>query len=135
MWLAMHNRLLTITGTGDETREFAHVRDVVNGILRMGVMDAAIGEVMNLASGAETKVKDLATQVVEVTGSTGGITYGEKRDWDKSGRRLASIEKARKLISYEPTMPFREGLESVHRWLQENREKIAQSVGPTAGLW
>ena len=48
MWLAMHDRPLTITGTGDETRDFAYVEDIVEGVLRMGVIDAAIGEAINL---------------------------------------------------------------------------------------
>ena len=97
--------------------------------------DKAIGESMNLASGRETSVNTLATLVNEITGNTAEIKYVGKRDWDKSNRRLASIEKARKLIGYEPSMDYRAGLESVYKWLNDNKEKIVESIGPSAGLW
>jgi UDP-glucose 4-epimerase len=135
MWKAMHNQPLMITGTGDETRDFAYVTDIVDGVLRMGVLDSAAGESMNLASGRETSVKDLATQINDITGNTAETIFGPKRDWDKSNRRLASIEKARKLIGYTPRTDFRKGLENVHDWLTVNRENIIKSVGPTAELW
>lgn len=135
MWRAMHQQPLTITGTGNETRDFAYVDDVVDGILRLGVYDTAVGEAMNLASGTETSVKDLAKYVNEITGNTAETIYGPKRDWDKSNRRLASIEKARKLIGYEPSMDFKKGLENVRQWLLTNKENIIKSVGPTASLW
>lgn len=135
MWLAMHDKTLTITGTGEETRDFAYVDDIVEGVLRMGMIDKAIGQAMNLASATETSVKDLAELTIEIAGSKGGVTYGPKRDWDKSNRRLASIDKAKSIIGYEPKASFEEGLKIVHRWLTENMENIVTSLGPTAGLW
>ena len=135
MWKAMHGQPLTITGTGDETRDFAYVSDIVDGILRLGVIEKAAGEAMNLASGKETSVKDLAKYVNEITGNTAETIYAPKRDWDQSNKRLASIEKARNLIGYEPKMNFRKGLENVHQWLETNTENIIKSVGPTASLW
>ena len=90
---------------------------------------------MNLGSGNETRVKDLAQIVVGITGSRSEIRYGPKRDWDKSDRRLASIERARKTLGYEPTMPFRRGLESVYAWLKGNRDIIEQTMRPEYWLW
>ncbi|MGY5876830.1 MAG: NAD-dependent epimerase/dehydratase family protein [Candidatus Thorarchaeota archaeon] len=135
MWMAMHGKALTITGTGNETRDFAYVSDVVDGILRMGVIDEAIGAAMNLASGMETSVKDLADMINEVTGNEAGVIYTQKRDWDKSNRRLASIDKARRLIGYEPKTPFKTGLESVYSWLSSNKENIENSLKPSDQLW
>jgi len=70
-----------------------------------------------------------------VTGSSSEIVYGPKRDWDKSNRRLASIDKAHNLIGYEPKMDFNQGLKNVHNWLTTNHDNIVNSVGPSAGLW
>jgi UDP-glucose 4-epimerase len=134
-WKAMHNKELIITGSGEETRDFAYVDDIVDGILRMGVIDKAIGASMNLASGTETSVNQLATLVNEITGNTAKIRYTEKRDWDKSNRRLASIDKARKLIGYDPKTDYRIGLENVYKWLVDNKNNIVNSLGPSAGLW
>ncbi len=135
MWKAMHHQPLTITGTGDETRDFAYVDDIVDGVLRLGVIDAAAGEAMNLASGTETSVKDLAHLINEITGNPTETIFGPKRDWDKSNRRLASIEKAQKIIGYNPKMDFRKGLENVHNWILENKERIEETMKEGARLW
>ncbi|TXT54889.1 MAG: Nucleoside-diphosphate-sugar epimerase [Candidatus Thorarchaeota archaeon] len=134
-WRAMHEKPLLITGTGDETRDFAYVGDVVNGILRMGVFEKAVGEAINLASGKETSIKELATLINEITGNPAGIEYRPKRSWDKSNRRLASIAKAKELIGYEPQMEFKQGLKNVHGWLKSYKSNIVESIGPSAGLW
>ena len=54
MWLAMHGQPLPITGTGEETRDFTFVDDIVDGTMRLGVMPEAVGEAVNLASETET---------------------------------------------------------------------------------
>ncbi len=84
MWKAMHHQPLTITGTGDETRDFAYVDDIVDGVLRLGVIESAAGEAMNLASGKETSVKELAALINEITGNPTEAVFVPKRDWDKS---------------------------------------------------
>ncbi|NHI82915.1 MAG: NAD-dependent epimerase/dehydratase family protein [Candidatus Thorarchaeota archaeon] len=135
MWLAMHDRPLPVMGKGEETRDFAYVDDIVDGILRMGVIDGAVGEAMNLASGTETSVRSLADLVIEITGSKGGWIQKPKRDWDRSNRRLASIEKAKRILGYNPKKDFKEGLVTVYNWLETNRENVVESLGPSAGLW
>ena len=69
MWWAMNNQPLPITGTGEETRDFAYVDDIIDGSLRMGVIKEAVGEAINLASGKETKIIDLAKMINEITGN------------------------------------------------------------------
>ena len=134
-WMAMHGRPLTITGTGEETRDFSFVGDIVEGVLRMGVIDEAIGQAMNLASATETSVKELATLINDITGNDAGIVYTPKREWDKSNRRLASIDKARKILGFEPRMKFRTGMEKVHSWLVEHKDIIEHSLAPQDRLW
>jgi len=131
----MHGKPLTITGTGDETRDFAYVGDIVEGVLRMGVIDKAIGQAMNLASSTETSVKELAEFINDITGNDAGITYVPKREWDKSNRRLASIDKARRILDFEPKMQFRTGLENVNSWLVEHEDIIDRSLSPQDRLW
>jgi len=80
IWWAMHNQPLPITGTGEETRDFTYVEDIVNGTLRMGVMKEAVGEAINLASETETKIIDLANWVNEMTGNKAGIIFKPRRD-------------------------------------------------------
>ena len=128
MWWAMNNQPLPITGTGEETRDFAYVDDIIDGSLRMGVIKEAVGEAINLASGKETKIIDLAKMINEITGNKAGIIFRPRRDWDKVIRRRASIEKARKILGYEPKTEIREGLTKVYMWFKENWENIKRSV-------
>jgi nucleoside-diphosphate-sugar epimerase len=128
MWWAMHNQPLPITGTGEETRDFTFVDDIVDGTLRMGVVKEAIGEAINLASGTETRIIDLANWINEITGNKAGVVFKPRRDWDKAIRRRASIEKARKILGYEPKTDMKTGLRKVYDWFRENWEDISKSV-------
>jgi nucleoside-diphosphate-sugar epimerase len=128
-YLSMNNQPLPITGTGDETRDFTYVGDIVNGLLAMAYYKEAIGEAINLATGREVRIGDLAEWVNEITGNDAGIKFIERRNWDKKTRLLASIEKARKIIRYEPKMDFKEGLKQVYNWFSENEENIQSCTG------
>jgi nucleoside-diphosphate-sugar epimerase len=128
MWWAMHNKPLPITGTGEETRDFTFVEDIVDGTLRMGVVEEAVGEAINLASETETRVIDLANWINEITGNKAGIVFRPRRDWDKAVRRRASIEKARKILGYEPKTDMKTGLRKVYEWFRENWDNIKASA-------
>ncbi|MGY0287362.1 MAG: NAD-dependent epimerase/dehydratase family protein [Candidatus Methanodesulfokora washburnensis] len=128
MWWAMHNQPLPITGTGEETRDFTFVEDIVDGTLRMGVVEEAVGEAINLASETETRVIDLANWINEITGNKAGIVFRPRRDWDKAIRRRASIEKARKILGYEPKTDMKTGLRKVYEWFRENWDNIKASA-------
>jgi len=128
IWWAMHGQPLPITGTGDETRDFTYVDDIVDGTLRMGVVEEAVGEAINLASETETRIKDLANWINEITGNSAGVVFKPRRDWDKAVRRRASIEKARKILGYQPKMDIKTGLRWVYEWIKENYENIKRSV-------
>jgi len=124
IWLALHRKPLPITGTGEETRDFTFVEDVVDGTLRMGVVEGAVGEAVNLASETETRVIDLANWVNELTGNDAGVVFKPRRDWDKVVRRKASIEKAKKILGYTPKTDIKVGLEKTYKWILENRTRI-----------
>lgn len=125
---AINKQPLPITGTGDETRDFTYVGDIVNGLLSMAYYGDAIGQAFNLATGREIRIGDLAIWVNEITGNSAGIKFIERRDWDKKNRLLASIEKARRIMDYSPTMDFREGLKYVYTWFSDNWENINNSI-------
>ncbi len=111
IYWAMKGLPLPITGTGEETRDFTYVGDIVDGLLRAGAMESAIGQEFNLASGKETRIIDLAHMINEATGNKAGIRFAQRRKWDTKSRLLASIDKARQLIGYEPHTPFEVGLQ------------------------
>jgi nucleoside-diphosphate-sugar epimerase len=125
---AMNKQPLPITGTGEETRDFTYVSDVVDGLLVMASCEEAVGEAINLGTGKEIRIRDLATWVNELTKNDAGTVFKERRNWDKKTRLLASIDKARKILGYEPNTEFKEGLKRVHQWFVENWENIRKSA-------
>ncbi|HID54381.1 MAG TPA: SDR family NAD(P)-dependent oxidoreductase [Anaerolineae bacterium] len=134
IYWAMKGMSLPITGSGEETRDFTYVGDIVDGLLRAGVMESAIGEEFNLASGAETQIIDLAHMINEVTGNKAPIKFAERRKWDTKSRLLASTEKAGRLIGYEPNTPFAVGLENTVEWFRNNWDKIESSASFGPGV-
>ncbi len=128
IWKALHKQPLPITGTGEETRDFTYVEDIVDGTLRLGVMPEAIGDAFNLASGVETKVIDIANMINELVQNGSGVEYVGRRDWDKITRRRASIEKARRILGYNPQTKMQDGIKETARWILLNCGKIKNGM-------
>ena len=83
----------------------------------MGVIPEAVGEAFNLASETETKVIDIANMVNKMTGNRNGLEFAPRRDWDKINRRRASIEKARRVLGYEPKTIVKDGIKRTYEWI------------------
>lgn len=132
IYWAMKGLPLPITGTGEETRDFTYVGDLVDGLLRAGYFESAIGQEFNLASGREVKILDLANMINEATGNQAGVRLVSRRKWDTKTRLLASIDRARQLIGYEPKASFEEGLQNTIQWFKDHWDKIeaAARFGP-----
>lgn len=124
IWWALHQKPLPITGTGEETRDFTFVDDIVDGTLRLGVIPEAVGDAFNLASETETKVIDIANMVNKLTGNDNGVELVARRDWDKITRRRASIEKAARVLGYQPKMKIHDGIKMAYDWIMENHDEI-----------
>jgi UDP-glucose 4-epimerase len=134
IYWAMKGRTLPITGTGEETRDFTYVGDLVDGLLRAGYYEAAIGREFNLASGVETRIVDLADWVNEAVGNEAGVRLVSRRKWDTKNRLLASIERARELVGYEPKTSFRQGLDATVQWFREKWPLIESAAAFTPGM-
>ncbi len=128
LYWAIRKEPLPITGTGEETRDFTYVGDVVQGLLAAGVAEAAAGEALNLASGREVTVAHLAGLINELTGNPAGVRYVERRPWDTITRRCASVEKARRLLGYRPATDFETGVRRTWEWFTANWDRIAQDA-------
>ncbi len=132
VYWAMKGQPLPITGSGEETRDFTYVGDIVSGLLQAGVNDNAVGQEFNLASEVETRIVDLANMINQATNNQGGIRFVQRRKWDTKSRLLGSIDRARELIGYNPTTPFDVGLRNTISWFTDNWERIeaAARFGP-----
>jgi UDP-glucose 4-epimerase len=131
---ALKGQPLPITGTGEETRDFTYVGDIVDGLLRAGTMERAVGQEFNLASGVETRIIDLAQMINGATGNRAGIQFAQRRKWDTKSRLLASVDRAHELIGYTPSTSFEDGLQRTIQWFRDNWNRIeaAARFGPGA---
>jgi len=125
---AMNKQSLPITGDGNETRDWTYVGDIVNGLLAMGIQEEAVGEAINLGSGTETRVIDMAKKINTLTKNPQGMRFVERRNWDVKKRLLSSIQKAKKLLDYKPQTSFDDGLRKVHHWFEEHWDQIQESA-------
>ncbi len=128
MYWALNKRALPITGDGSETRDWTYVGDIVNGLLAMGEKDKAIGNAINLGSGTEHKVIDLANIINQITKNPAGINFIERRDWDVKKNLCASITRAKQILDFEPKVTFENGLINVEGWFRDNWNNIITSA-------
>lgn len=131
---ALQGKALPLTGTGEETRDFTYVEDIAEGVMRAGFCEKAIGQEMNLASGVETRIIDLATMINDLTGNKAGIITSQRRKWDTKSRLLASIDRAKDLLGYEPKIQFNDGLANTIRWFREEWDNIKKSASFPPGM-
>ncbi|MEK7376825.1 MAG: NAD-dependent epimerase/dehydratase family protein [Candidatus Margulisiibacteriota bacterium] len=134
IYWALKGEKLPITGTGKETRDFTYAGDLVDGLLRAGYFEEAIGQEFNLASAKETSIIDLANMINEQVGNKAGINFSQRRKWDTKSRLLASVDKAKNLIGYEPKTEFKTGLSSAIDWFKNNWKDIEASASFGPGL-
>lgn len=119
---------LPITGTGEETRDFTYVKDIVDALLRMGYFKDVIGQEMNIAMSKETEIIELAKKINKLTNNNAGIKYLPRRNWDTKNHMLASVERAKQLINFIPNQNFEECLQSTVDWFDNNWENIEKSA-------
>jgi len=125
---------LPITGTGNETRDFTYVGDIVDGLLRMGYFKEAIGEEINLAAGREVKILHLAELINTIVGNEAGIELKTRRKWDTKLKMLASNEKAQKLIGFKPNKDFDGCLKITIEWFEKNWVNIEKFADFPPGM-
>jgi len=134
VYWSMLEKSLPLTGTGNETRDFTYVLDLVQGLIKAAFYEDAIGQAFNLASGKETKIKNMISMVNNATGNSTPITQYPPRKWDTKKRLLASIELAGKLIDYKPIISFEDGLKSNFNWFNNNWNEIQLAADFPIGM-
>ena len=105
----------TIIGDGEQTRDFTYVANIVEGVLLAAKAPTASGEVINVATGRQISINELARTLGKVIGNTKPAVHAESRAGDVR-HSLADITKARTLLGYEPTVDLEEGLRKTVDW-------------------
>ena len=97
-----------------------------------GLMACAVngepGEVYNLATGRETSILHLAEAINRLAGNDTPADIRPARDWDRSGKRFASTQKAKSELGFSASIEIETGLERTVEWTKENRNLIQRCI-------
>ena len=112
-------KVVNIWGDGTATREFLYVEDAARGIVE-AVDKVDNAEEINLGSGYEINIRDLAEKIKNIVGYEGSIQF-EKQKPNGQPRRFLDTSKAKKLLDWEAKMDFDSGLKNTIEWFLNNR--------------
>jgi dTDP-glucose 4,6-dehydratase len=113
---ALLGKPITIYGDGSQTRSFCYVEDEVRGFLAL--LDGDITGPVNIGNPSEYTIRQLAEEVIRVTGSPSEIVY-EPLPVDDPTQRRPDITLARTQLGWEPRIDLREGLERTADWFRQ----------------
>jgi len=108
---ALKNEPMTIYGTGEQTRSFCYVSDLVKGLWALATKEVKIGEVVNLGNPKEMSILEIANKIKSVTQSTSSLIK-QSIGLDDPLKRKPDISKAKELLDWEPSVSVEEGLHS-----------------------
>ena len=115
---------MVIFGEGTQTRDFTYVSDSARGIILAGTTASAVGRTINLGSGFELSINDLAKTVREIAGRPDTpIQHDQPRPGDVL-RLYADMSQARSLMGYDVRVPLAEGIRQLLDWYR------AQELSP-----
>ena len=125
---ALENRPVHVYGTGEQTRCFCSVFDVVRGLIAISGCRDAVGKVVNLGSNEEVSMTELASRVIALSGSKSTIEYVpyEKAygpGFDDMLRRVPNIDRAKELLDWQPEYK----LDDIIRQVIEAKRQLNES--------
>jgi UDP-glucuronate decarboxylase len=118
---------LTIYGTGEQTRSFCYVDDLIEALVRLMNADA-LHDPVNLGNPGEFTIKELAMEIARICGVDAPIKYYPLPQ-DDPRQRQPDITRARQLLGWEPTISLREGLERTIAYFREQVGRPQKDAG------
>jgi dTDP-glucose 4,6-dehydratase len=123
---ALRNEEVTVFGSGQQTRSFCYITDLIDGITRL--MHSDINEPVNVGNPHEMTIEQIAETIIRMTGSSSRVVTRPLPEDDPKVRQ-PDITRARTLLGWEPRVPLEEGLGQTIEYF---RRKMAES-GAAAG--
>ena len=106
---ALSGQPVTLYGSGEQTRSFCYVDDMIDGLVRLMDSPAELSGPVNLGNPCETRISELAALVIDLTGATGGIRH-RPLPADDPMRRRPDISLARQALDWAPQVSLRDGI-------------------------
>jgi len=119
---ALRGEELQIHGSGEQTRDFVFVEDVVDAnILAMQNSEVGAGEVFNIGSGKAININELAEKIIELTGSNESKTVHVEQREDNRMNSLADISAAEDVLKFKPKYSIEDGLKKTIEWFKSQK--------------
>jgi UDP-glucose 4-epimerase len=120
---AIKNEPITIYGTGEQTRCFGHVLDVIDAVVSVAFSDNTIGQVINIGNDKEISMNNLAKRIIELTNSSSQIKYIPYSEaygdgFEDMERRVPNIDLINSLTGWKPKRGLDEIIKDVAQDLQ-----------------
>jgi dTDP-glucose 4,6-dehydratase len=112
-------------GSLHPTRDLTYVSDTIEGFIKIAEKEKSIGEIINIGSGFEISIGDLADKIVHLTKSKAMIKTEKKRMRPKNSeveRLWADSTKAQKLLGWQPQVDLDDGLKKTIKWISEHMD-------------
>jgi dTDP-glucose 4,6-dehydratase len=113
---ALRGEDVTIFGSGQQTRSFCYVSDLVDGVLRL--MDSKANEPVNIGNPHEMTIEQIAREIIRLTGSKSKLVYKPLPEDDPKVRQ-PDITRAQTLLGWEPKIGLEEGLKKTLAYFRE----------------
>lgn len=114
---ALSNTPITVYGSGEQTRSFCYVSDLVEGIYRLATYDNLEGSIVNLGNPDEYTIKNLVSIINKYIPNKSSIVY-QKLPIDDPQKRKPDINSANKLLNWSPQISLEEGLKNTIRYFK-----------------
>jgi UDP-glucose 4-epimerase len=112
-----------ILGEGTQTMDFVYIEDVARA--NVLAADATItDDCLNIGTGVETSLRDLALTLLRVMGSQLQLEYGPERKVNSVPRRLADVSLAKRILGFEASVPLEEGLRRLVDWWRKETRRL-----------
>ena len=115
--LAKNNKSLTITGSGNESRDFCYIDDTVNGICLILFNKTDSCDIFNIATGIGSSIIEVANYINLYCNNKAEIQFNDRRNWDCVTNRKADISKLQDSFSFSPKTNIKNGLKITCDWL------------------
>lgn len=120
---AINNQDITIYGSGEQTRSFCYVDDLILGMTKYMDLDSPFPGPLNLGNPVEFTINDLAELILKITNSKSKIIY-KALPQDDPQQRQPNIGKATDLLEWEPKIHLKEGLEKTIEYFYKLKASV-----------
>ncbi len=109
--LKIHNNIPpTVYGDGMQSRDFMYGTDAADAYARLGIADNVVGEVINIGTGKEIRIVDLAKMLIRLMGKNMEPIFTDKLHPGEAGRLVCDPSRGMKAIDWKPTVSFEDGI-------------------------